>query len=93
MVRRGGGDTGSGPTMDISLGSVLTDSGTADGEVQVLNERMFLRYGQWMGLWLEVHVGNIYEPINMSQILILRIVIFKWINYLLAFKKMTITFT
>ena len=45
MVRRGGGDTGSGPTiatMDISLGSVLTDSGTADGEVQALNDRMFL---------------------------------------------------
>lgn len=74
MVRRGGGDTGSGPTMDISLGSVLTDSGTADGEVQALNDRMFLRYRHWMDLWLEVHVGSIYEPITMSQIPILRIV-------------------
>ena len=74
MVRRGGGDTGSGPTVDISLGSVLTDSGTADGEVQALNDRMFLRYRHWMDLWLQVHVGNIYEPITMSQIPILRIV-------------------
>ena len=60
--------------MDISLGSVLTDSGTADGEVQALNDRMFLRYRHWMDLWLEVHVGSIYEPITMSQIPILRIV-------------------
>ena len=66
---------GSGPTVDISLGSVLTDSGTADGEVQALNDRMFLRYRHWMDLWLQVHVGNIYEPITMSQIPILRIVI------------------
>ena len=65
---------GSGPTVDISLGSVLTDSGTADGEVQALNDRMFLRYRHWMDLWLEVHVGSIYEPITMSQIPILRIV-------------------
>ena len=72
MVRRGGGDTGSGPSMDISLGSVLTDSGTADGEVQALNDRMFLRYRH--DLWLEVHVASMYEPITMSQIPILRIV-------------------
>ena len=60
--------------MDISLGSVLTDSGTADGEVQALNDRIFLRYRHWMDLWLEVHVGSIYEPITISQIQILRIV-------------------
>ena len=93
MVRRGGGDTGSGPTVDISLGSVLTDSGTADGEVQALNDRMFLRYRHWMDLWLDVHVGSIYEPITMSQIPILRIVMLQWISYLLASKKMTITLT
>ena len=46
--------------MDISLGSVLTDSGTADGEVQALNDRMFLRYRHWMDLWLEVHVAAVY---------------------------------
>ena len=60
--------------MDISLGSVLTDSGTADGEVQALNDRMFLRYRHWMDLGLEMHVGSIYEPITMSLIPILRIV-------------------
>jgi len=70
MVRRGGGDTGSGPTMDISLGSVLTDSGTADGEVQALNDGMFLPTLS--------PVASIYgEPITMSQIPILRIVMLK----------------
>jgi hypothetical protein len=53
--------------MDISLGSVLTDSGTADGEVQALNDRMFLPTLS--------PVASIYgEPITMSQIPILRIV-------------------
>ena len=38
------------------MGSFLTDSGTAEGEVQALDERMFVRYRKWIDLWLEVHL-------------------------------------
>jgi len=42
--------------MDISLGSVLTDSGTADGEVAALEERMFKRYRNWLDAWRDAHI-------------------------------------
>jgi hypothetical protein len=43
-----------GRTMDLSLGSILTDSGTAAGEVAALEERMFRRYRGWLALWRKV---------------------------------------
>jgi hypothetical protein len=42
--------------MDISLGSVLTDSGTAEGEVAALEERMFKRYRNWLDVWRDAHI-------------------------------------
>ena len=46
---------GDGRTMDLSLGSILTDSGTAAGEVAALEERMFRRYRGWLIHWRKVY--------------------------------------
>ena len=45
----------------LFLGSVLTDSQTAVGEVDATGNRLFARYRSWLDRWREVHL-EMYGP-------------------------------
>ena len=50
-----------GETSSLSLGTALTESKTAKGEVEALDERVIKRLQKWIKVWRDVHMKEFPE--------------------------------
>ena len=51
-----GGNSSAPKSPPLNLGAVLTDSKTAEGEVEAIDKRLFARSRGWLEKWREVHI-------------------------------------